>query len=429
MGKARKKSRTHKKPGEGENPNAPKTPKTFVMRSGEVGHSVMGLVSDIRRVMEPNTATKLRERNTNRLRDFVAVAGPLGVTHFVILSRTDHGTNLRIARVPRGPTLSFQVKTYSLAKDIAAMQKSPKSPGSEFNLAPLLVLNNFGDSKELKLVSTVFQNMFPPINIQSMHLADARRVVLLNYNSETKHIDFRHYNVSVKPVGVSKSIKRVITTEVPDLQGFSDISEYVLRGAYASESDIEDGPESTVTLGQDYIGRNNRKQDQRAIKLVELGPRMELRLVKIQAGLCDGEVLYHDYIKRTPEEIKAQKVAREKKMQEKAARRKAQEVNVAKKKAEQEAAKEAHRIATGGAPRKAKDGDEDDSDNDNQDSSAKRKRGDDDDEDNEDGYGDESEDNYSDMGDMAPQFSDDEEAFSGEDHDQMEGLSDEDDLE
>lgn len=109
-----------------------------------------------------------QERNTNRLRDFVAVAGPLGVTHFVILSRTDHGTNLRIARVPRGPTLSFQVKTYSLAKDIAAMQKSPKSPGSEFNLAPLLVLNNFGDSKELKLVSTVFQNMFPPINIQSV---------------------------------------------------------------------------------------------------------------------------------------------------------------------------------------------------------------------------------------------------------------------
>lgn len=32
------------------------------MRSGEVGHSVMGLVNDIRRLMEPNTATKLRVR-------------------------------------------------------------------------------------------------------------------------------------------------------------------------------------------------------------------------------------------------------------------------------------------------------------------------------------------------------------------------------
>jgi len=66
MGKSRKKSRTHKKVEEGENPNAAKVPKTFVMRSGEVGHSVMGLVGDIRRLMEPNTATKLRVRKTKR---------------------------------------------------------------------------------------------------------------------------------------------------------------------------------------------------------------------------------------------------------------------------------------------------------------------------------------------------------------------------
>ncbi|KAF9432226.1 hypothetical protein BGZ76_011096 [Entomortierella beljakovae] len=420
MGKARKKTRTHKKADEGENPNAQKTPKTFVMRSGEVGPSVMHLVSDIRRLMEPNTATKLRERKNNRLRDFVAVAGPLGVTHFIILSRTGHGTNLRITRVPRGPTLSFQVVTYSLAKDIAAMQKAPKSPGLEFHVAPLLVLNNFGDSKEMKLMSTVFQNMFPPINIQTMHLADARRVVLLNYNNETKHIDFRHYNVSVKPVGISKSIKRVITTEVPDLQGFSDISDYVLRGAFASESDVEDGPESTVTLGQDYVGRNNRRQDQRAIKLTELGPRMELRLVKIQSGMCDGEVLFHDFIKRTPEELKSQKSLRDKKLQEKAARRKAQEENVIKKKAEKEAAKEKHRLATGGAPRKTGEGEEEEEDEEDKDTNGKRKRDQNDMEEDDD-----DSDNYSDMGDLAPEFSD-EEGFSGEDDDQMEGFSDDD---
>ncbi|GJJ69332.1 hypothetical protein EMPS_01678 [Entomortierella parvispora] len=427
MGKARKKSRTHKKVEEGENPNAAKVPKTFVMRSGEVGHSVMGLVGDIRRLMEPNTATKLRERKKNRLRDFVAVAGPLGVTHFVILSRTEHGTNMRIARVPRGPTLSFQVKTYSLAKDIAAMQKTPKSPGLEFQVAPLLVLNNFGDSNEMKLMSTVFQNMFPPINIQTMHLADARRVVLLNYNSETKHIDFRHYNVSVKPVGISKSIKRVITTGVPDLKGFEDISDYVLRGAFASESDVEDGPDSTVTLGQDYVGRNNKRQDQRAIKLVELGPRMELKLVKIQGGMCDGEVLYHDFIKRSAEELKAQKAERQKKAQEKAARRKAQELNVAKKKAEKAAEKEAHRIATGGAPRKPED-EEDEEEDEKDDSKGKRKRAQDDVEDEDAEEEDQDEfndsDDYSDMGDMAPEFSDDEGDFSGDDNDAMEGLSD-----
>jgi len=116
-----------------------------------------------------------QERKNNRLRDFVAVAGPLGVTHFVIMSRTEHGTNMRIARVPRGPTLSFQVKTYSLAKDISAMQKTPKSPGLEFQVAPLLVLNNFGDSNEMKLMSTVFQNMFPPINIQTVRKNERKK--------------------------------------------------------------------------------------------------------------------------------------------------------------------------------------------------------------------------------------------------------------
>ena len=97
------------------------------------------------------------------------------MTHFVIMSRTEHGTNMRIARVPRGPTLSFQVKTYSLAKDISAMQKTPKSPGLEFQVAPLLVLNNFGDSNEMKLMSTVFQNMFPPINIQTVRKNERKK--------------------------------------------------------------------------------------------------------------------------------------------------------------------------------------------------------------------------------------------------------------
>ena len=41
--------------------------------------------------------------------DFVQVAGPLGVTHFVIVSRTDSHVNLRLCRLPRGPTLTFHI--------------------------------------------------------------------------------------------------------------------------------------------------------------------------------------------------------------------------------------------------------------------------------------------------------------------------------
>lgn len=43
------------------------------------------------------------------LKDFVDIAGPLGVSHFVILSKTDAHVNVRVARIPRGPTVMFHL--------------------------------------------------------------------------------------------------------------------------------------------------------------------------------------------------------------------------------------------------------------------------------------------------------------------------------
>jgi ribosome biogenesis protein SSF1/2 len=97
------------------------------------------------------------------------VAGQLGVSHFMVFSRTEKGTNMRIARVPRGPTLTFKVEQYALSKDVLALQRTPKSPGVEFLTSPLLVLNNFNqDGKQFKLMTTMFQNMFPSINVQTV---------------------------------------------------------------------------------------------------------------------------------------------------------------------------------------------------------------------------------------------------------------------
>jgi ribosome biogenesis protein SSF1/2 len=41
---------------------AKKTPKTFVLKTGKVGLSVKDLKEDFKKVMEPNTATKLKVR-------------------------------------------------------------------------------------------------------------------------------------------------------------------------------------------------------------------------------------------------------------------------------------------------------------------------------------------------------------------------------
>ena len=58
---------------------------------------------------------------------------------------------------------------------------------------------------------------------------------------------------------------------------------------------------------------------------------MTLKLIKIEEGLFDGDVMYHSLYQKTEEEKKAIRIAREKTKKEKEKRRKEQEVNVKKK--------------------------------------------------------------------------------------------------
>ncbi|PWN96431.1 Brix-domain-containing protein [Tilletiopsis washingtonensis] len=373
MAKRRKKTRTHLKGPNNSANTATNAPKSFVVRAGKVGRSAAALVADVRKTMEPNTASRLRERLSNRLRDFVAMAGPLGVTHLLLLSQPDKATsqahlNLRIARAPRGPTCTFRVNKFALARDVAAAQKRPRAPGGEFGTPPLLVLNNFGSQeKHVKLLVTVFQGLFPPIQVQSMPLSQARRIVLLSYDSATGTIDWRHYLITVRPVGVTRRVRRVIEGahsgargRVPNLADAADISAYVLgrtsggdgfetdaSSASEAESDVEGVPSNQVELPASYVGRGNVGGEKRAVRLRELGPRMELRCIKIQEGIpgagkkgeAPGEVLWHDYVKKTRAEVNEMSRAAASRNKVKAERRSEQEANVERKAAEAAARK------------------------------------------------------------------------------------------
>lgn len=66
------------------------------------------------------------------------MAGPLGVTHFLLLSTTKAAPYFRVAKTPRGPTLTFQIKQYSLAGDIAAASPKYRAPPTIFQDPPLV---------------------------------------------------------------------------------------------------------------------------------------------------------------------------------------------------------------------------------------------------------------------------------------------------
>lgn len=81
-----------------------------------------------------------QETSRNTIKDFVHVAGPLGVSHFLIISHTENAAYLKVARAPHGPSLTFKIHDYSLAGDIARAQIRPRAPSSIYKTAPLVNL-------------------------------------------------------------------------------------------------------------------------------------------------------------------------------------------------------------------------------------------------------------------------------------------------
>eukprot|EP00198_Chlamydomonas_reinhardtii_P009173 XP_001698510.1 predicted protein [Chlamydomonas reinhardtii] len=229
----RRKKRTHVETdaAEAKKPD----PKTFVFKRGKHGAILADLEQDMRRMLLPNTALNLRESRKNSLRDFVSVAGPLGVTHFVMLSATDNSSYIKFAKTPRGPTMTMRVRNYSLIRDVQSAAVRPRVPANAFKTPPLVVMNGFSGNDTLRLVTTLFQGVFPPINVQRTKLSACQRVVLLSRDKESGLIRLRHYGISVAPSGLRKSVKGLLSRrEVPDLSAFRDVSEFVTKSGYGS---------------------------------------------------------------------------------------------------------------------------------------------------------------------------------------------------
>ncbi|XP_045719007.2 suppressor of SWI4 1 homolog isoform X2 [Mirounga angustirostris] len=316
-------------------------PHSFVFARGRAGRGVRQLSLDLRRVMEPLTATRLQIRKKNTLKDCVAVAGPLGVTHFLILSKTETNIYFKLMRLPGGPTLTFQINKYTLVRDVVSSLRRHRMHEQQFAHPPLLVLNSFGPhGMHVKLMATMFQNLFPSINVHKVNLNTIKRCLLINYNPDSQELDFRHYSIKVVPVGASRGMKKLLQEKFPNMSRLQDISELLATGAGLSESEAEpDGEHNITELPQAVAGRGNMRAQQSAVRLTEIGPRLTLQLIKIQEGVGEGNVLFHSFVHKTEEELQAILAAKEEKLRLKAQRQARQAQDVQRKREQREAHK------------------------------------------------------------------------------------------
>jgi ribosome biogenesis protein SSF1/2 len=254
-----------------------------------------------------------------------------------------------VVKNPKGPTLTFEITDYSNSSDVVSyMQKNKKVNkvfSSTLQSAPLLIMNGFNEHKDkndvYRIVQLMTQSMFPGIQVQSMNLSACKRVVLFNVetNEEGEEVvQFRHFGLSTRIRNVNRGIKKIVNkNKIPNLSKYDDIADFLLskkRGsagdgnmsAYSSESEIDDLPDSKIVLPSDFQGK--KKDNTVSIRLHEIGPRMTLKLIKIEEGHCKGNVVYHRYIQLSSQEIKKQSDGIKSKRELKESRKSEQEANV-----------------------------------------------------------------------------------------------------
>jgi len=175
--------------------------------------------------------------------------------------------------------------------------------------------------------------------------------------------------ITTKRVGLSRPLRRLNAAEkmlnsqktgksrkgaLPNLGKMEDIADFIIGGeagegymtdaTSGSEVDTDAEVEVVETTARKVLNRRQREKEReeketggrsgvekRAVKLVELGPRMTLRMTKVEEGVCGGKIMWHERITKSTEEIKKLDKVWEKRRQEKDARKKVQKENVEKK--------------------------------------------------------------------------------------------------
>lgn len=123
---------------EQESPESLNAPHSFVIHRGLPFPNITYLTMDFRRMMEPYTASSLRERRKNKLKDFVSLSGVFHVSHMAIFYRSANRLSLNLARLPQGPTLNFKIHQFTLARDVLASMKKQYFNDTAFKHSPLV---------------------------------------------------------------------------------------------------------------------------------------------------------------------------------------------------------------------------------------------------------------------------------------------------
>lgn len=271
-GRRRRKHRTHV---DEENND----PAVLIARRGQVGPYLKQLIKELRIVHYPNSPLHFKESSRVSLKDLLALAKTNHIDHTIFVTSTDSGSYLKIMKLPKGPTVTFKINEFTLSSDVRTALKKHVKLQPDFKSAPLLVMKGVEGTPNL-----LFRSVFPSIPLDQIKLKKCKRVVLIDFTDNM--YSFRHYMIKSRPGGISQALKKLSRNQIPNLNKFNSVNEWLEEGGNGSESEYEDTE----------INDDEKKV---SLRLVELGPRISFTLYKIEEGINGGNVLFHAVVKKS----------------------------------------------------------------------------------------------------------------------------------
>lgn len=185
--------------------------------------------------------------------------------------------------------------------------------------------------KYLGVLRAQLKNLFPNIKENpDANYDNCRRVVLFLFDQLKKTFEIRNYFIKKTFTGLNKGIKKLLNNEkIMDFSKVGDVSELFLADkAEISDSDVDN---LQTKLSVEQKSQGNTLKTEISIRLYEIGPRVSMKLIKIEEDFLKGEVLYHGLIKKSLEDQQKTRDKIDQMQKLKIKRREEQEVNVNRK--------------------------------------------------------------------------------------------------
>lgn len=283
----------------------------IILRRGKVGVYLQKLIKELRSAFYPYCAINLKEKRKNSLKDFLSIVDVYGLSHMLAVTNSEKNSYLKIAKMPSGPTITYKINKYCFSSDINKDATTKKPLSKIFNQIPVVILNNFntnleffGNEEPLKICSSMFQSLFPPLNFNEIDTNKLKRAFLVNLNiDEGKPVfQMRLFDIDVIKASSKKTIANIINSKITDFSKFDNIADYVLKHSGYTDNSDNEGEDNNINLNLKEANNENGKKFNK-IKLTEVGPRIDLSLVKIEEGFFKGNIAYHEFVKKSKKDI------------------------------------------------------------------------------------------------------------------------------